>query len=410
MRTRRTSAKVVAVVALATLLAGCGSDDDTGADADETSAADLPPGEPIKLQVVAAVEGLVGQPEIFDGAEAAAQAINEAGGVEDPAGGENRPIEIVRCEVDAGGSANPDAALDCAREGIDEGVVAVVGKYLLGPDGTKAWEAAGIPLIGTVPIETEDFTNAATFPISGGTPTLAGGIAVALQEAGAESIAFVSADLPVARSLPGFMAPFVTDGAEVVSETYLSADPSTDYTPELSRLASANPDAIAILSSTDQSTRVIAGLRQSGYTGLIGVPASTVSQGMLEDLGDAGEGLISASNFVAVSDPEAEDFVAEMESYDSEAARDEFSMNSWASVHFTADLLGTLDTIDAASLMAALDGAEVDLGIAPAFTLGEPANPFSLPRVFRASIQPQVVEDGELTSTGDFFDLNELVG
>ena len=118
--------------------------------------------------MAAAVEGIVGQPEVFDGADAAVAAVNAAGGIPDPAGGPNRPLEVVRCEAGAGGSVSPDVALECARDTIDEGIIAVVGKYLIGADGTTAWQEAGIPMLGTVPIEAEDFVNPAVFPITGG--------------------------------------------------------------------------------------------------------------------------------------------------------------------------------------------------------------------------------------------------
>src|SRR5215204_5796467 len=202
---RRSSHRWIAPLAsLALVLAACGSDDtdtDTSAaapvtDADSTAGTtaetaaetaettpEEPTGEPILLNVVAAVEGVVGQPEIFDGADAAVASINAAGGIPDPEGGANRPLEIVRCEAGAGGSASPDVALECARDTIDQGIIAVVSKYLIGADGTKAWQEAGIPLVGTVPIEGEDFTNPAVYPIAGGAAALVGGVGVALQEA-----------------------------------------------------------------------------------------------------------------------------------------------------------------------------------------------------------------------------------
>ena len=101
------------------------------------SAVDEPTGEPIKFAVASAVEGIVGQPEVFDGADAATAAINAAGGIPDPAGGPNRPLEVVRCEAGAGGSVSPDVALECARDTLDDGIIAVVSKYLAGADGTK---------------------------------------------------------------------------------------------------------------------------------------------------------------------------------------------------------------------------------------------------------------------------------
>ena len=110
-----------------------------------------PEGEPIRFVVATAVSGVVAQPEIFDAADAAVAAINADGGIPDPAGGPARPLEVVRCEAGAGGNDDPDAALNCAQDTIDQGVIAVVGRYLFGADATQAWAEAGIPMIGSSP-------------------------------------------------------------------------------------------------------------------------------------------------------------------------------------------------------------------------------------------------------------------
>ena len=69
-----------------------------------------------------------------------------------------------------------------------------------------------------------------------------------------------------------------------------------------------------------------------------------------------------------------------MDTYAPEAPRTDLAINAWASVHLFADVLAGLDTIDAASLTAALDGYQVDLdGLAPPFTLGVPDNQLDLP-------------------------------
>jgi ABC-type branched-subunit amino acid transport system substrate-binding protein len=386
----------------------------TAAAAAETTAAsavDEPTGEPIKFAVTSAVEGIVGQPEVFDGADAATAAINAAGGIPDPAGGPNRPLEVVRCEAGAGGSVSPDVALECARATLDEGIIAVVGKYLTGADGTKLWQEAGVPLLGTLPSDVEDFLNPASYPITGGATSSVGGAAYSLQQAGATTIALVTGDVAAGRSLPGFVTPVLDDPANLVNETYLPLDPSADYTPQLTQLASLNPDGVALIASTDINVRAITGLRQAGYTGLIAVVGTAASPAALEDLGEFAEGIIVAGAFAAPTDEGnagVDQFNAEMDEYAPDALRNDFSVNAWVSVYVFADLLKTLDTIDAASLTAAMNGYQVDLrGLAPPFALNVPV-PGGLPRVFTSTFQPQIVEDGRIVSTGEFVDLTEV--
>ena len=405
-------ASVVGVVAL--VATGCGGDDD-GDDAggdETTTTVELPPGDPIKISVPTAVSGVVAQPEIFDAADAAVAAINADGGIPDPAGGENRPLEVVRCEAGAGGNVEPDAALQCAQDSIDEGVIAVVGRYLFGEDGTQAWADAGIPMIGTSPNETADFLNEAVWPISGGAITGAPGVGIALQEAGAETIALITGDVEAGRQLPGLMKPGLAEDDDLVQEVYVSLDASADYTPQLSQLVSANPDAIAVFGSTDINVRAISGLRSAGYTGLIGLPGTGLGTEGVETLGDAAEGLILVSGFEAPSgEGEAvTQFNEEMDAQAPDAPKTDLAINAWASVHLLADILKTLDTIDSASLTAALDGYEADLGVAPPFTMGVPDNQLNLPRIFRNTFQVQEIKDGEVVVSGDgeFLDVNDF--
>ena len=94
---------------------------ETTPDTSEAEAVEAPTGEPIKFMAATAVAGVVAQPEIFDAVDAAVTAINDDGGIADPAGGPNRPLEVVRCEAGAGGNVDPDVALRCAQDSIDAG-------------------------------------------------------------------------------------------------------------------------------------------------------------------------------------------------------------------------------------------------------------------------------------------------
>ena len=87
---------------------------------------------------------------------------------------------------------------------------------------------------------------------------------IALQQAGAETIALITGDVEAGRQLPGLITPALENEDDLVQETYVSLDPSADYTAQISQLVSANPDGIAVFGSTDINVRVIAGLRSAG--------------------------------------------------------------------------------------------------------------------------------------------------
>lgn len=408
MTRRRPSLAIAASLASITVLAACGG----GGDEASASAAELE-GEPIVLSVISAGEGPTYQPELFSAAEAAAEAVNRAGGIEDPDGGEARPLQILACEAST--AQNVNAAVACAREAVDAEVIAAVSKYVSSDPVVEAFAAAGIPLIGTVAQTSQDFTNELSFPLAGSSPMLAAGAGAALQDAGAETVAIVTADLPSGRVLPDFMRPVLADPGDLVDSVFLPVDSSADLTSFFSQIASSDPDGVAILTSTDLTTRTVIGLRQAGYEGRISALGVAVSEESLAQMGEAGEGLMITSDWEApTSDTdEIARFVEELSAWDEasgeETPRTAFAVNAWASVHFVADQLATLDSIDPAALAASLEGIEVDLGLAPAFTFGQP-NFLQLPRLPRGTVQVQEVRDGQVVAVdvGEFLDLNEL--
>ena len=377
--------------------------------------AEEPTGEPILLSGMAPVEGITAQPEVFAGLDAAIQAINEGGGIPDPAGGPNRPLELVRCEA-TGATTDPGFARQCAEDAVGgRGHRVNVGKYLFSQEGTKVFEQAQVPLLGAFPIEAEDFINPAVFPLSGGAATEVPAAAVNAVEKGATTIGFISADNPAGRAIPGFITPILGDAASITVEQYIPLDPSADVTPFVARIASDNPDAVIMAQTSDNIVKLTQALRQAGYQGMIGATSAGINATVIEQLGDSAEGLLSASGYEAVTSTDNEiiaQFVDEMAAFDEEAALSEFSLNAWLSVHYLADVLAELPQLDGPTLFAALQGREADLGVAPTFVLGEPDNYLQLPRVPRGTVQLQEVRDGEVVAStpGEFVDLNDLAG
>jgi ABC-type branched-subunit amino acid transport system substrate-binding protein len=394
------------------LLAGaCSSDKKSSAGTGGTPSTNpRPPGAPIKLSVIAPVDGITAEPEILSGAEAAVAAINDAGGVTDPAGGPKRPLDLVECKLKA--TDDPEAKpLQCAKDAISAGVIADASKYAFSAPATKAFASAGVPLVGTLAVDAEDYTNAIVFMLSGGAVGVAGQ-GSALQNAGAKTIGLISADNPGGRFLPQFLKPVLENESDLVNETYLPLDPSVDVTPFVGRVMRANPDGVAIAESTDLNVKLVLALRQAGYQGKIALVASTLGPDAIKKLGSAADGLIAVASYEAPStttNPTIQRFVTEMGRFAKGAAQDEFSLNAWLTVHFIADELAKLKKIDATSLLAALNASPtVDLGVAPPFKLGDGKTFLKLPRVPRATVQYQKVEGGKIVRDGDFIDLDTL--
>src|SRR6476659_7816691 len=216
---RRTSTvrAITLLCALVLLAAACSDDKKSNAAGASTSTNPPPPGQPIKLSILAPVDGVGAQPEIISGAEAAVAAVNDAGGIADPAGGPKRPLSLFKCKLKA--SDDPEARpLECAKDAIAAGVVADVAKYAFSQGPTKAYQAAGVPLVGTIAVDAEDYTNPNVFMLAGGAMNLAGQ-GSALQKAGAKTIAFMSADNAAARALPAFLTPVLENKSDLINQT-----------------------------------------------------------------------------------------------------------------------------------------------------------------------------------------------
>jgi ABC-type branched-subunit amino acid transport system substrate-binding protein len=402
---------VAGLVVLLLFATACGSDDDDSS-TDTTAAptettAEQATGDPIVLSILGQAEGVLAQPELFSGAKAAAAAINAEGGIEDPAGGPNRPIEILTCE--AGITVDPNAPLACSREAIDAGAVAGVSKYSSGPDVIPAFESAGIPLVGSLALTLADFSSPVSYLFGGASLALTSGAVVALQEAGAKTIAYVTNDLPSGRAVTAFVKPVLPNGFD--KEVYLPVDPSADHAPFIADLIGDKPDGIFMINTSANVVRLIQEIRQAGYQGKIATVANVFNAESIKTLGDQAEGILLASDYPPMSSDNERmvEFRAEMDEYEADAVLSSYSLNAWVSVHLVADVLADLDTIDAASLKAALDGRQVDLGVSPPFTFGEAHNPLNMPRVPNMNVMLQEVKDGEVVASGDgeYLDLNE---
>ncbi len=117
---RRSLALYVAGL-LAVSLAACSSQSGgsaTSASGGSGASASVTTGSAIKLMVIADLETPVqALPQIVTGAQAAANQVNAAGGVN------GRKIEILSCNT----QGNPNVSASCAREAVSDHVAAVVG-------------------------------------------------------------------------------------------------------------------------------------------------------------------------------------------------------------------------------------------------------------------------------------------
>jgi hypothetical protein len=152
--------------AAALVLAACGgSGGDSSTDTasptdggDTTTSAPAPTGDPIKAMTVT---DLNSQGPVYPNIDYTAQAyeawINANGGIN------GQPLDVIVC--DSQGTA--DGSTACARQAVDEGVIAVVGSFNFAPDAiVDVLEPAGIAYFGACcMLGAQEFQSKIAFPL-----------------------------------------------------------------------------------------------------------------------------------------------------------------------------------------------------------------------------------------------------
>jgi branched-chain amino acid transport system substrate-binding protein len=404
-------ASLLAICALA--VAACGSSSSSSSSINSSSPASAAPqGAPIKLSVLYPATGPTAAPEVLAGAKAAVDTINAAGGVNLNGPGPKHPLTLVPC--DASNTSNPSAPAECAKKVLAAGAVLDVGKYTLGGDEDDIFGHAGVAMLGVNPFSQQDLTNRLSFPFGGAAATLVPGTAAALAHAGAKRIVYVSLDIPAAHAAESFIPPVLKPPAKLVASVLLPTDPSTDLTPYFATVVGDHPDGVILGVPAEEMAHVVAGLRQAGFAGKFAATPFTLTDAALKALGASADGILSVSDFASLAstnDPQMAAFEQQMDKYQPGAVQDEFSLNSWLAVKQAASVVPTLKAATAASFAADLSKRKVNLGVAPPFTLGEQHYFLPFPRVFRGTVQYQIVQADKIVpdGVGSFVDLNALV-
>jgi ABC-type branched-subunit amino acid transport system substrate-binding protein len=158
-------------------------------------------------------------------ATAYAKWINKHGGIN------GRKLEVLTCN-DHNTSV---AAAKCARQAVQENVVAVVGSYSEFSDSYFApLEGAGIPYIGGYGVTTEEFTRALSYPVNGGQPALLAGLGKELAST-CGPVTLVRPDSIAGDDLPPLLNAGLAAGGHAAATDQLAADDATEYSSQSTR-------------------------------------------------------------------------------------------------------------------------------------------------------------------------------
>jgi ABC-type branched-subunit amino acid transport system substrate-binding protein len=286
-----TTAPGADTTAPATTAAETGGTDTTAPAADEGFAALAPAeGEPMLIGMVN-TEGTPGLdfPELRTDTDLAVDYLNAHGGM----GG--RPVELVHCAA----AGSPETSQACAQELSGKGVeMALLGLDLF--PGYDTFAAAGIPVVGALPILSGDYTANALFVTGGNATTMAAMVALAVQHFDAKTVGIISADNPGANGSEQAL----TAALDKAGLTYVSVkggDNETDAGFQ-GLMREANQDEPDVLVSLYADAGCIGAMRARVSLG-IDTPVITTpicaSSEVIDVVGDDAVGW----NFVAIGTP-----------------------------------------------------------------------------------------------------------
>jgi ABC-type branched-subunit amino acid transport system substrate-binding protein len=347
-------------------------------------------------------------PGVVVGMEAAAKAINAAGGVK------GHPIKIENCDDSVGASAEtPNADETCARDAVSEHAVAVVGtETAFGYAYDPIVFNAGIPIVAQGAYSTPDLTNKLSFPITNGqASSIDGGFSRLARALGVKTVWVMGdASTDYTSLVPQMQAKEKSLGVHQLGQSLIGA--SSTSTADMAPYAAAAASSGAKLIFMDIGPTGVS-LMQSLLTQGINFQKTAVTADTnvisLQDLSSLG----SHENgiyFLGNSYPANYTAYSGVKQYDDEmnafgglgktVPRTEASQQAWAGVHIVADALKKASSLTSASLVKALNhlGPQQIGGMPPfnfskhAFSTGFQANE----RVFTSSLMVTRVINGKL--------------
>lgn len=394
-RALHTSAGIVMLALLGSLVPGCGQEESGGSGSASVTTRETPAvpceGEPVVVGVISTVEGTAATPNVQAGVEAAERAVNHgclAG----------RPLEVVSCD-DHG---DPNQAADCGREIVDSGAVALVaGGYNGVTVGSyePIVQEAGIPSVGNIASDPSELMQPTSFPFYPGLTRIVASASI-VRATGAETVSFVMPDEPGVQALvPTFRGTIEGAGLTVSRFVFVPLD-ATDLAQYVSQAAEA--DAVMIFTDT-KAGGFLHGLLSAGITPADKpILAPALSQDEIDELGDQVDGLYMSAQTVPLSETSNEGVAAYLAEADAAGVTDLGldGLSAWRTLHVVADIVKDLPQPDAASLTQALttysfqppEGAPVDFST-PAFPDHPVLGRF---RIFSKDFFVWQVEDGEI--------------
>ena len=396
-----------AVAAAAALAVGCSSSGSSSTAGSGTSpaassgAASGAAKAPIKLMVdttmsPAAALGGLSFPYPAVTAKAAAAALNKDGGID------GHQVVIDVCD----NQGNPNQSAACGREAKSNGDIAVIGSWdVLGAAQIlPVLQAEGIPYIGALAASPAEVTSPDSFIFDPGAILASYATAAMWSSEGCKNVVEfgVSGSAAFTQELAGQQKIAAKDGYQlhVVNIQVAQADVSAPISTALA----LHPDCVTYEGDGQTTAKLVAGVRQAGYTGKFITAIGSLLPQLLASLGSVGNGVLVLNTTLspASSDALVTQFRNEVTAYVGSAKAaavdlNEFGQDGWSSVRLVdLALSGTGDYTSAELLKKLPAMCDVNVGnVYPHVSFCKPSVQSAVfPRIFNAYETYFVAQNG----------------
>ncbi len=336
-------------------------------------------GPVVKVGMIYSLTGpLASSPEVKDALLASVAAFNKRGGV--GTGG----AKLQAVVGDSRGDANGE--VDCARQMVDDGVVATLNDLTFNnPAGVNSvLEGAKIPRVGIGGTDISEFGSSVSFPVSAGVIAAYLGTAVGFKEDGNTKICLARTDAPTGATFKGFLTPsFTAIGIDIICDVSVATG-ATDYAPYIAEVQRENPTSMLISHSDSVATQLIAAMAQLNAKIPMGGNPGSFKLDTLRKYKDITKGTVLADSFPYPAQVNVKNFPGLKQYFADMKASGKTSLSAanlkttdfapWMATLAFVNVTKSLDSFTPATVVDALKSAkDVDLlGLTPPWTPSTP--------------------------------------
>jgi ABC-type branched-subunit amino acid transport system substrate-binding protein len=373
-----------------------------GASATTSGGGAAPTGEPIKVMVTAPVNTqLPPYPNIPGAAEIYEKYINDKGGIA------GHPLDVVTCD----NKGDPNEGANCARQAVDQKVVAVVGSFTF--DASRiipVLEQAKIPWFGgCCPLVSQEFTSPDSYVLGSLLPGMGAGLGWKMAQDGCKNPVFLVLDIPAGDvAFPAVKNAYKAGGGDpnAFKEVKISAVPQ-DYSAQVAE-ATDGTDCIDGGIADSNWAAWLPAMAAAGATQRLYGLQGNLNGKIAEQFPELTEGGVVSGSYPDITADVWKDYRASLEKYDAPDLdwNSLAGLGTWAGLTaFTKIVEGMSGEINNVTFTdAANKTSELDTGgMIGVLDLTKPYTGFggNFPRIFNRTVFFDTIKDGKLTPLDD---------